>query len=147
MELDTYTFENENDDLFSYSFVSKGKNGNIIKIVQFTLMENGESYNLSLGDYQPETSSINYDSISNNGDMNIVFTTISNIVIDFLSKFPKKYVFATGNTNNRTRLYRTGLSKYQNQIKEHFFLLGRKDGEWQIFEKEENYEAFLIKKI
>lgn len=72
MELDTYTFENEDDDLFSYSFVSKGKNGNIIKIVQFVLIEDDNIYNLSLGDYKSDLNSIDYESISNNGDTNTV---------------------------------------------------------------------------
>ena len=39
-----------------------------------------------------------------------------------------------------------GISKYVDEIKNDFEIYGLKDNEWEIFKKEIDYDAFLIKR-
>ena len=53
-------------------------------------------------------------------------------------------VFAVGSTPSRTRLYRIGISNNLSEIKEDFNVFGYLKNQWTPFEKNQNYEAFLI---
>jgi len=54
-------------------------------------------------------------------------------------------VYATGSTKARTRLYRMGISKYYDEAAKDFEIFGERDKQWEQFEKDTEYEAFLVK--
>jgi hypothetical protein len=62
-------------------------------------------------------------SISNNGDSPKVLATVASTVYAFLERYPDAYVFATGSTNSRTRLYRMGISANYLEIRKDFNIL------------------------
>ena len=68
-------------------------------------------------------------------------------VVMFFENNPDKFVFATGSTESRTRLYRMGISNNLEEIRENFEVFGYQGNKWEIFAKGRDYEAFLIKKI
>ena len=54
-------------------------------------------------------------------------------------------IYATGSTKSRTRLYRMGISKYLNQIREDFEIYGELENNWEKFKKETEYKGFLVR--
>jgi hypothetical protein len=68
--------------------------------------------------------------------------------IDFWIKYPKAFIFATGSTAVRTRLYRMGITNNLAEIKEDFKVYGLTidENKWEEFIVGEDYEAFLITK-
>ena len=64
----------------------------------------------------------------------------------FLDKNPKAFVYATGSTPARTRLYRMGISRFYNEIEKDFNLFGRIGKEFYEFEIGKEYEGFLTQR-
>ena len=63
-----------------------------------------------------------------------------------MDKFPDAMVFATGSTKARTRLYRIGISNNLSQIEEDFDLYGLVGDSWYAFQKQTEFDAFLVAK-
>jgi hypothetical protein len=131
-----------------YEFVSIGRMGSIKKIVEFTETGTENVYNLAFGDYNDETKSIDDLSITNNGDSFKVLATVASTVYAFLEKYPDSWIFATGSTTVRTRLYRMGISNNLAEIKQDLEVYGLpiSGNNWEEFIVGEDYEAFLITK-
>ena len=129
-----------------FEFTSQGPRGQIPKLVKYSETNLKDMYNLAFGDMDPKSGQINDTIISNNGDSDMVLSTVVSTVYAFTDKYPDVWVFATGSTKARTRLYRMGITKYITEIKKDFQVFGFKDGEWEKFEKEVEYEAFLVKR-
>lgn len=131
-----------------FEFVSNGPNGTIRKQVLFRQTNNPKVYNLGFGDVDEVTGEINDLSISNNNDSQKVLATVALTVTDFFERYPDKYVFATGSTKSRTRLYRIGISNNLEEIKKDFEVFGfNENNQWEVFQKRTNYDAFLIRKF
>jgi hypothetical protein len=145
MKLERYELKAEKS-LLVFEFVSEGPKGEIPKLVQFGETNLKDFYNLAFGDKDPDTGEINDSIVSNNNDSDKVLATVVATVYAFTDKHPDAWVYATGSTRSRTRLYRMGLTKYLVEIVEDFDLYGQKEGEWQNFEKGVEYEAFLAQR-
>ena len=99
-------------------------------------------YNLAFGDKNPGTGDIDDKVVSNNGDSEKVLATVVATVYAFSDKYPDSWIFATGSTKARTRLYRIGIAKYLEEIKSDFEIYGLIENEWELFRKEVEYDAF-----
>ncbi len=129
-----------------FEFTSDGPKGQIRKLVKYSETNLKDLYNLAFGDRDEESGEIDDKSISNNGDSDMVLATVVSTVYAFTERYPDSWVFATGSTKARTRLYRRGLTKYLLEIRRDFQVFGLIDDEWEPFEKDVNYEAFLVKR-
>ena len=129
-----------------YEFTSDGPRGKIQKIVKYSETNFKDLYNLAFGDKDQTTGEINDKTISNNGDSDMVLATVVSTVYAFTDKYPDAWIFATGSTKARTRLYKIGISKYLLEIRLDFQVFGLKDDEWVKFEKDIEYEAFLVQR-
>ena len=100
------------------------------------------------GDYIEATKSIDDYAISNNGDSLKILATVASTVYAFTEKHPNAFIFATGSTAVRTRLYRMGISNNIEEIKADFNVYGLSlaTNVWEEFIIGEDYEAFLITK-
>jgi hypothetical protein len=132
--------------LSSYEFVSEGPRGLIVKRIQFTLINREDVYNLAFGDKDPISGEIDDLAISNNGDLEKILATVISAVFAFCDKNPKAWIFATGSTKSRTRLYQIGISKYFKDMDDEFELYGQIQEDWELFENGKNYSAFLAKR-
>jgi len=117
-------------------------------LVQYTDTGSENVYNLAFGDYDEKTNSINDLSITNNGDSLKVLATVASTVYAFTDKYPNAWIFATGSTLVRTRLYRMGITNNLVEIKEDYKVYGLTiEGiAWEEFIIGEDYEDFLITK-
>lgn len=140
---DRYEYRTERLSLF-YEFISEGPKGQIKKIVEYTPTTLPNVYNLAFGDYNETLGGINDKIITNNGDSQKVLATVASTVYAFTGKYPEAWVYATGSTAVRTRLYRMGLTNNLNEISKDFYIYGLKGDDWEEFIVGEDYEAFVI---
>ena len=145
MQLSKYPLAS-GDNLTTFEFISEGPKGRISKLIQLTPTNLKDVYNLAFGDKDHSTGKINDIIISNNGDSEKVLATVIATVYAFTDKYPEAYIYATGSTKARTRLYRMGISKYLLEAKKDFEIYGELDEGWEKFRKEINYEGFLVKR-
>ncbi len=140
-------YQLSSSDLFStYEFTSEGQNGIIQKIVRYEATSIEGVYNLAFGDKDYLSGDFNDTVISNNGDSEKVLATVVATLYAFTDKYPNAWVYATGSTKARTRLYRIGISKYISEITEDFEIYGEIQDEWKIFEKNVDFDGFLVKR-
>lgn len=134
------------DDLMTFEFISEGPNGRIPKLVQFTPTNLKGLYILAFGDKDNLTGQIDDLVISNNGDSEKMLATVIATVYAFTDKYPGTWIYATGSTEARTRLYRMGISKYLSEVKNDFEILGETNDDWESFRKNTDYDGFFVRR-
>ncbi len=146
MNLEKYTYFT-NEDFLDYEFYSFGPKGKIRKVVHYEkINEDPIVYNLAFGDVNETTGKIDDAIQTNNDDRDIVLATVASTIIDFTAKYGNVYVYATGSTLSRTRLYQMGIVKIWTEIQNDFEIYGLFRGEWHAFRHGTNFEAFLVKR-
>lgn len=145
MKLPRYELKAEKS-LMVFEFISEGTKGQNPKLIKYSETNLKDMYNLAFGDKNPETGEIDDKVVSNNGDSEKVLATVVSTVYAFSDKYLDCWIFATGSTKARTRLYRMGITKYIDEIKGDFEVYGLMENEWETFEKEIDYDAFLIRR-
>lgn len=146
MDLPKYQLTAENS-LTVFEFISVGSKGEIPKLIIFSETHLKDFYNLGFGDKNLTTGDIDDKVVSNNGDSDKVLATVVSAVYAFTDLNPNTWVYATGSTKARTRLYRMGISKYYEKIKKDFELYGLIDDKWIEFDEKINFEAFVVKRL
>ena len=146
MNLPRYSIDFNEEDPNTFEFISKGKNGEIQKLVVYQEIAEGV-FNLAFGDKDFETGDLNDKNISDNGDTEKVLATVVLTVFVFTNKYPDAYIFATGSTPSRTRLYRRSIFKFLEEAQENFYIYGvLKNRETEEFIPNKEYEAFVIQR-
>ena len=135
------------NDFQDYEFYSEGPKGNIKKLVAFTKIQHEPLiYNLAFGDADPDTGLMNDQITSNNDDRDVVLATVANTINDFCDHYGNHFIYATGSTPVRTRLYQIGINGLLDEISTTFDVYGIIGDNVYPFEKNVNYNAFLIKR-
>lgn len=140
-----------------FEFISSGKQGNINKVIKYTLMQNPEIVNLGFGDkininVSKGTFDIDDISTTNNGDLNIILATVANATYIYTEIYPDKFIFFSGSCKIRTRLYRIVISTNYNELIKTFFIFGilqnSSTGKYYnvSFRNDTNFIGFLIKR-
>ncbi|MDZ7899657.1 MAG: hypothetical protein U5N85_16750 [Arcicella sp.] len=145
MNQPTYSvrFDADND---YYIFESIGKNGSIFKVVAFSKIQHNV-YNFGFGDYDLETKAIDDENVSDNGDMIKVLATVIDIALKFLSENPMIFILIEGSSKTRTQLYQRILNTYYDDLIDSYEIYGSNDGNFEEFQKNTDYESFLIRKL
>ena len=133
-------------ELTIFQFISEGPKGNIPKLIEFTETNLNGFYNLAFGDRDHITGKLNDKVITNNNDAEKVLATVVSAVYAFTDRYPDAWVYATGSTAARTRLYRMGITKYLEEVKNDFHIFGELDESWHEFEKDIHYEGFVVRR-
>ena len=134
------------DKMMTFEFISEGPKGLIHKLVRFQPTNLKDIYNLAFGDKNLMTGEIDDTTISNNENSEKVLATVVATVYAFTDKYPDKWIYATGSTKSRTRLYRMGITKYLSEVYEDFEVLGERNDDWETFRKNVEYESFLVRR-
>ena len=145
MKLDRYELKSD-ETLTTFVFLSEGPKGKIEKLIQFSLVNQNGLYNLAFGDRNPLTGDINDRVVTDNGDSEKVLATVVAAVYAFCDHFPKAWIYATGSTAARTRLYRMGINKYFDIVETDFEIFGQTQSEWERYSKGKDYQAFVIQR-
>ena len=145
MKLPRYEYAAEGDYKI-FKFTSESPKGSITKLVVYTETNKENVYNLAFGDYDEATGNIDDKSITDNKDSRKVLATVASTLYVFTEKNTDAWIYATGNNNARTRLYRMSITINLEEISADFEVFGLKENVWYEFETGKNYEAFLAKR-
>lgn len=145
MKVDKYHLASD-ETLSVFEFISVGPKGAIQKIIDFQPIGTPGLYNLAFGDKHPITGEIDDLAVTNNGDTDKVLATVVAALYIFLDNNPDAWVYATGSTPARTRLYRMGISRFYQEIQQDFYLFGRISKEFHEVEIGKEYEGFLAQR-
>jgi len=145
MKVEKYQLKSESN-LTTFEFISEGPRGLIRKKIQFQWTRTPNLYNLAFGDTNPETGEIDDMVVSNNADSEKVLATVISAVYAFFDKRPGAYVYATGSSDACTQLYKTGITKFYEQIMNDFYLNGQVGDEFYDFEDGTEYNGFLAQR-
>ncbi len=143
MKLERYELK-AGSSLTTFEFLSEGPKGKIIKVIQFQQMNLPNLYNLALGDKNLSTDDVDDKVVTDNNDSEKVLATVVAAVYAFAGQHPNSWVYATGSTRTRTRLYRMGINKYLDIVEEDFDIMGESQNEWEWYEKGKDYQAFAV---
>ncbi len=145
MELPKYDILADKN-LYTFRFISEGKNGKIQKKIVFEEIAEG-IFNLILGDEDPITGEIDVRIVTDNGDTEKILATVIATVYTFTNNNPTACVFATGSTHSRNRLYRRGIAKYLTQALDDFIVLGvLSEEKIEPFNPTTDYIGFLVQR-
>ncbi|MFN0050013.1 MAG: DUF6934 family protein [Cytophagales bacterium] len=122
---------------FVYSFVSVGKNGEIIKVIIFQKIE-PLVFNLVLSDFDPYTQLLLDNVVSNNNDIAKIMATVVQAVVLFLNSNINGTVYLEANSIQKNLLYNRIFTSYYIQMNENYLIRG------QIGEKVEDYQIGKI---
>jgi len=145
MNLPKYHLKAESE-FTRFEFTSEGKKGAIRKLIEFQATTDPEVYNLAFGDKDPSTGETDDLAVSDNGDTEKVLATITDALYVFFDKHPTSYVYATGSTKARTRLYRMGITRFHDEMQNDFYLYGQIGDSYLEFELDKEYDGFLAQK-
>lgn len=145
MKVDKYHLKSESD-LATFEFVSVGTKGAIRKMIEFQPTENPDVFNLAFGDKDPVTGEMNDLAVSDNGDTEKVLATVVDAVYIFFDEHPTAYVYASGSTNARTRLYQMGIIRFYQQLLLDFYLYGQAGADFFPFVPGKDYDGFLAQR-
>jgi hypothetical protein len=145
MKLDRYELS-AGQNLTAFEFLSEGRKGKIIKVIQFQQMNFKNLYNLAFGDKNLVTGQIDDKVVTDNGDAEKVLATVVSALYAFANQYPNAWVYATGSTAARTRLYQIGINKYFDIVAVDFEIMGEHLNEWEWYKKGKNYQAFAVKR-
>jgi len=149
MELEVYhCLESVKPDYASFIFHSEGPNGGIMKVVRYQLVEEsiyGQLlFNLSFGDWNDVTKTINDRRVSRNGDDLRVLATVAHTVVTVTNKWGGCRICVKGSTPGRTRLYQMKINAYWSEINKLFFIQGRVNERWEEFRRDKNYDTLSV---
>lgn len=143
MILDRYELT-AGENLTTFEFLSEGIKGQILKIIQFQKMNHHNLYNLAFGDKNEKYGNIDDKVVTDNGDSDKVLATVVSAIYTFVNYYPQSWIYATGSTASRTRLYRMGINKYYEIVVADFEIMGEFRNEWESYEMGKDYQAFAV---
>ena len=125
----------------SFIFESIGKQGNITKIILFTLLDSGE-WNLGFGDWKNGV--IDDLTISNNHDLIKVIQTVAKATYVFFEEYPESVVIIKPVDERRKRLYNLVFQRHIHSIELVFNVMGIIDDDDEPFTSKKMYDNFEI---
>ncbi len=130
-------------DKIEFLFASKGKQGTIIKIVSFTLLEDN-LWNLAFGDVNKG----NFDGsiISNNHDLLKIIGTVAKITYEFSATFPLRNIHIKPVDEKRKKLYNHVFRRHYAVINATFQIIGLKNGIEEPYSMGKVYDVFKLKR-
>lgn len=129
-----------------FRFTSTGPKGEIGKIIQFSETQAENIFNLAFGNIKTD-GSIDDLTTNDNKDRDKILATVAAAVYDFSKRYPERYIFFTGSSKERTRLYRIALTINYEELAETFNIWGLQDeGGFEPFQNRRSYSGFLIKR-
>ena len=124
MHEDRYIEVENSSDYRTFTFISNGRHGDLVKIVIFDeITEFNNVFNLALGTILPG-GEMDFISVTNNGDRNKILVTVADIVLKFIENHPGKNVNITGNDKRRTLLYQRAIIYGYDELIEVFNIYG-----------------------
>ncbi len=125
-----------------FIFESEGIQGKIVKIIQFTFMEDDE-WNLGFGDLK--SGFVDDLTVSNNQDAAKVLQTVAKAAYEFLDNYPTSIVIINPVDERRRKLYNRIFQRNIKDISTVCDVIGVIGTENEPYQPQKYYESFKIK--
>jgi hypothetical protein len=145
MNYETYPWIESTGDLTTFHFVSEGPKGYINKVIAFHPMEDPTVFNLAFGDAHPN-GHVDDSIVTDNGDRDKILATVAAAVNVFTKSYPDYWVFFTGRTESRTRLYRMAVNKHLLELRQLYEIYTIINGQPVPFYRHLAVNSFLIRR-
>lgn len=146
MRYEIYSDYVASGDLSVFEFTSVGIKGTINKRVAFIPTERQGVFNLAFGDVD-ENDEIDDYKVTDNGDRNKILATVVIIVEEYTKRYPDRWIYFQGSTEERTRLYRMAVGLNVAELTLKFDIYGiTETGDAVTFRKNMEVQAFLVKR-
>lgn len=96
--------------------------------------------------YRTAQQEISNFTVSNNGDRNKILATVFKVVDNYTERYPDRWIYITGSTKERTRLYRMAIGINLDELSKTFEIYAISNGELVLFTKNMEISAFIIKR-
>lgn len=126
-------------------FFSIGQKGVILKRIAFTPTEYADIYGICFGDVDIGNETDEFVT-SNNGDRNKVLATVAYAINIYLNNYPDRYIYVTGNKEEKTRLYRMAITLNFNSLSTQWSIYGETNEGFIPFIPNTPVKGFLIKR-
>lgn len=143
VDKNNYTLHSQNEG-FTFYFVSNGIKGDVLKVVSYKLISD-DLYNLGFGDFDFESGTVSDTSITDNGDLRKVISTVIQTIHHFFDQNPSKQIYIEGSTILRTQFYHRIIDRYFDDFGTKYQILGFKGKQYELFNKLSEYEHFVIR--
>ena len=130
------------DPRHMFWFTSVGKE-TIVKVVLFRPTDQWDTYEMVLGDLNPD-GSIDVEMRSNNGDTEFVLSTAAKAVMFFLSDHLDAQIVIEATTSARARLYQITIKKEVEILGDYFDIYGCNDQGLEQLQSGKNYLKFIV---
>lgn len=147
MDVERYQIENNINSVY-FEFISIGNKGSIVKVIKYTKINDDPLvFNLGFGDKNLTYETIDDRAVTNNGDTDRVLATVAFTIYAFYKEYPDAYVYLSGSTTSRTRLYQININKFYAYISRDFIIYGELEQGFERLKKGVNYQgSFILKK-
>jgi hypothetical protein len=149
MKYEKYDSVSATKDFLEYEFTSVGPKGDIPKIVQFSPTGSSGIFNLAFGNKKEDGSLDDFEK-NDNKDRNKILATVVSTIYLFQEAYPTSWIFFSGSTPERTRLYRMAITINLDVLSDDFEIFGLlKDMGSFVkvpFENGIDYFGFLVRK-
>jgi hypothetical protein len=104
-------------------------------------------YNIAFGNVNANNA-LDEDTISDNGDRNKVLATVAQAVERYSRRYPSRWIYFSGSTYARTRLYRMAISLNLEELTKNFDIFAEVNGQEEFvpFSKNMIVEGFLVRR-
>lgn len=136
--LQAYPIESSEDKL-QHRFVSKGVEGDIVKLVIYEFYE-ADKWNLAFGDANADESDFDDGVVSNNQDMRRVIQTVFDTGLMFSAAYPERKIYIRPVDRKRKLLYNRVFQDQQTAIEAFYSIQGL----FILEKKEEGYDAHTL---
>ena len=147
MKYERYTELLVTKDYLEYEFISVGPKGAIVKCVHFTTTQDEKIFNLAFGNKKADGSVDDLARVDNK-DRNKILATIVAVLTVFFDAYSDKWVYFTGSTPERTRLYRMAITLNLEELSTDFEIIGALTDKSTFrnapFKKGINYFGFYV---
>ena len=141
---DAYEYFSLKDDIL-YGFMSEGTKGTIVKVIIFTLLDNGK-WNLAFGDWQNKD--VDDKVMSNNQDVVKVIGTVAKVTYNFFENYPDAILIIDPVDEKRKKLYNIVFQRHFETIKKDFKIIALLGKRRRIYSPNRMYDRFeLLLKI
>ena len=148
MNHDRYIDLQVTNDYLEYEFMSIGPKGAISKVIQFTPTRDETIFNLALGNKKKD-GGIDDMARDDNKDRDKILATVVSVLRIFFAAYPEKWIFFTGSSPERTRLYRMAITLNYETLSTDFEIVGLlrdMDAFLDVpFERGIDYFGFLVR--
>jgi hypothetical protein len=143
-----YDYE-ASSDAFTFQFFSQGKI-TVLMQVAYTETPSGRLpqydpiYNLALLAFDTSLARFSDKLEVNNGDMPLIFATVTQTLRYFSFYYPSASIIFTGSNQQRTRVYDLLVKRYREELSTYYNVLGFREGSWEKIDSHYKYEGFLL---